>query len=207
MAVKGLPHFFGKLLMAAPAPPKSKHRYWLVFFGLLSIALFIVMAILAYLFFTLPLPDTKDGAPAVVATTPNSSELSLPTASNPTVTTGLPVPKKIEFVAQEPIKGFSNCEEFGVRGTVTTGNGASLQGVQIVVWEDKVGLLGLANSDAEGRYAIDIRAATPTLHKLWVQVYENDLPVSEAVLVETQINCQIGFQVFEIDWQRVTVKN
>jgi hypothetical protein len=203
----GLPHFFGKLLMAAPTPPRSKHRYWLVFFGLLSIALFIVMATLAYLFFTLGLSDTRDVAPTIAATTPTGSRLSLPTASNPTVTSGLPVPKKIDFVAQEPIKGFSNCQEFGVMGTVTTGNGKRLQGVQIVVWEDKAGLLGLDSSDAEGRYGIAITAATPTLHKLWVQVYENDLPVSEAVLVETQIDCQIGFQVYEIDWLRVTVKN
>jgi hypothetical protein len=71
-----------------------------------------------------------------------------------------------------------------------------------VVWEDRVGLLGLDNTDAEGYYVIEA-AAEPGLHKMWVQVYENDVPVSQAVVVETQIDCQIGFQVYEVNWRSV----
>ena len=95
-----------------------------------------------------------------------------------------------------------SCERYGFWGKVLASNGIQLQGVQIVVWEGQAGLLALSTTDAEGNYLIEIEAE-PAQRKLWVQVFENDLPVSQPVVVETQIDCQNGFQVYQIDWRKV----
>jgi hypothetical protein len=185
--------------MAASTPRSAKNRPWLIFFGLLSIAICIIMAILAYLFFTLRV-STTTGTRQVTATS-RTPVLTLPTASSATITPGPLSPQEIKFVPVEPIKGFSNCQSYGVKGTITAGNGDVLEGVQIVVWEGQSSLLGLQITDEEGKYSVEV-TDEPAPRQLWVQVYENDLPVSEAVLVETQIDCQLGFQIYQLDWQR-----
>lgn len=120
----------------------------------------------------------------------------------PTPTTGSTVPSKIIFVAQEPIKGFSNCNKYGFTGSVKSGNGTQLEGVQIVVWEETAGLLALDSTNSKGAYSITFEGS-PAARKLWVQVYQNDVPVSQPVLTEIQFDCQIGFQIYQIDWQQV----
>jgi hypothetical protein len=187
--------------MAVSRPSRAKNRYWLVIFGFLSVVILIVMAIIAYLFYTLRVSPTTD-TPLTATATPIDSGLRLPTPADDGVTAGPPAPQQIKFIPEEPIQGFSNCSGYGLKGAAMTGNGERLQGVQIVVWEERVGLLGLNTTDEEGNYLIEI-ADEPAPHRLWVQVYENDLPVSEPVLVETQIDCQLGFQVYQINWQRV----
>jgi hypothetical protein len=160
----------------------------------------MVLGTLACLLFIFRVP-AREEAKSTATDTP-SSVLSLPTASVSTATPGPPAPHKVIFAAEEPIKGFSNCNSFGFRGLLTTSNGNRLQGVQIVVWEDQIGLLALNNTDAEGNYLIEIDDS-PAQHTLWVQIYENDLPVSRPVFIETQIDCQNGFQVYQIDWRRI----
>jgi hypothetical protein len=157
----------------------------------------IILIVLIYLVYTLP-AAVPDGDVAV-STRP---VLTLPTAASPTTTPGPPPPQTLKFVPVEPIQGFSNCQNYGFKGVVSDRNGTRLQGVQIVAWEDKVGLLDLSNTDAGGSYFIEV-PAQPGLHKIWVQVFENDVPVSEAVEVDTQINCQTGFQIYQVDWQEV----
>jgi hypothetical protein len=156
------------------------------------------MAILAYLFFTLRLSTRTENL--AVTVTPKDPVLTLPTASGPTITPGPLPPQEIKFVPVEPIKGFSSCSSYGVKGTTTNRNGDPLQGVQIVVWEDQAGLLALRLTDPGGAYLIEM-IAEPAPRRLWVQIYENDLSVSEPVFVETQIDCQHGFQIYQIDWQ------
>jgi hypothetical protein len=155
------------------------------------------MAILAYLFFRLRVSTIPATLTVTVTREP---AFTLPTSSGPTITPGPLLPQEIKFSPVEPIQGFSSCNSYGVKGVVTARNGNRLQGVQIVVWQDQTGLLALNVTDAEGNYSIEI-AGEPTLRQLWIQVYENDLPVSEPVLIETQIDCQIGFQIYQLDWQ------
>jgi len=71
-----------------------------------------------------------------------------------------------------------------------------------VVWEKQAGLLALGTTDTEGNYLIEIEG-DPAQRKLWVQIYENDLPVSQPVFVETHIDCQTGFQFYQIDWHKI----
>jgi len=188
--------------MAASSPPPLKSRYLPVAVGLLGGLVVLVLGTLACLLLTLRTPPAAAPATRRPVATATSLLFDLPTAAPPTATPGPPLPQKISFKAKEPIKGFSDCQKFGFKGSVTGGNGKRLQGVQIVVWDDQNGLLALKNSDAEGNYLITL-ADEPARHRLWVQVYENDLPVSRPVFVETNIDCQNGFQIYQIDWQKL----
>lgn len=183
--------------MTAPRRPRSGSRYWVPLLGFLSLSVVIILIVLIYLVSTLP--AAVPGGDVAVTTRP---ALTLPTAASPTTTPGPPLPQLVKFVPVESIKGFSNCEHYGFKGVVSDRNGIRLQGVQLVAWEDKIGLLDLSHTDAGGSYFIEAEAK-PGLHKLWIQVFENDVPVSEAVEVETQINCQTGFQIYQVDWQEV----
>jgi hypothetical protein len=107
---------------------------------------------------------------------------------------------KVVFTAQKPIKSFAHCNKYGAKGVVTTANGDRLAGVQLTLWEEGVGLVALKASDAGGSYLIEIEAK-PTRRKLWVQVYQNDLPVSDPLAVETAADCGQGPQIFQINWQ------
>jgi hypothetical protein len=170
---------------------------WFGILGLLSVAVLGVMVVLAYLLFTLP-------APAVVASpTRDRSGITLPTAPLPTTTPGLRRPLDIKFVPQEPIQGFPNCDSYGFRGKVTNPQDSPLAGFQVVVWQDEGGgLVALDSTDQNGLYAIQIQGK-PTARALWVQLYEADSPVSEPILLKTQIDCQSGFQVFQLNWQEL----
>jgi hypothetical protein len=179
----------------APQTPKSK--YWFIILGLLSAAVMVVMAVLGYLLLTLPAP-----ANSVTPTTSRRPALVLPTAVAPTATSGPPPsPLEATFIAEEPVKGFSNCTGYGFGGVVKDVNGRGLAGRQVVVWEDQIGLLGVATTDAGGNYTLQFKGQ-PAPRKLWVQVYHNDQPASAPVLMETQVDCQHGFQVFQIDWRQ-----
>jgi hypothetical protein len=178
-------------------PQTSKNRLWFGIIGLLSVAVLCVMAVLAYLLFTLP------ASTAMVSPTPGRPRLSLPTAPLPTTTPGRRRPMQVRFVPQEPIKGFANCDSYGFRGKVTTRQDNPLAGIQIVVWQEEGGgLLALDTTDQNGTYTILIRAK-PAPRQLWVQLYENDRPVSEPILLKTQIDCQNGFQIFQLNWQEL----
>jgi hypothetical protein len=187
--------------MAASRPPKAKNRYWLVIFSSLSVVILIVMAIVVYLFYAVRVSTTA-ATPLAATPTPGEPGLSLPTPADDQLSSGPPAPQLIKFVPEEPIQGFSSCAQYGVKGMASTGNGERLQGVQIVVWEERAGLLALTTTDSEGNYLIEI-VDKPGPHRLWVQVYQDDLPISEAVLVETQLDCQVGFQVYQINWQQL----
>jgi hypothetical protein len=193
-----MPYFFGTMLMTAPRRPGPGSRQWTLFIGFLSVCVVTVLIALIYLVSNLPEAVSED------VTAGNSrSAFTLPTAAPPPITPGPPAPQKVKFAPAEPIKGFPNCDSYGFKGVVSDRNGKRLQGVQIVAWEDKVGLLNLTNTDTGGSYLIEVEAE-PGLHKVWVQVFENDIPVSEAVAVETQINCETGFQIYQVNWQEIS---
>lgn len=179
------------------APQTSKNRLWFGIIGLLSIAVLGVMAVLAYLLFTLPV--------STVMASPTRARpgLSLPTAPLPATTPGLRRPLQVSFEPQEPIQGFSNCDSYGFRGQVTNSQDSPLAGFQVVVWRDAGGgLLALDTTDQNGAYAIQIQAK-PAARALWVQLYKDDSPVSEPILLKTQIDCQNGFQIFQLNWQEL----
>jgi hypothetical protein len=179
------------------ARPTAKSTYWLIFLVLLSVAVVAVMAILIYLLFTLP----GSVADAQTTATPTRAALSLPTAPVPTATPG--PPPSVEdalFAPQQPIKGLADCDASGFKGLVTAGNGDPLAGIQIIIWEEGVGLVAVDTTNAQGVYTIELDE-DPAQRKFWVQVYQNDVPASEPLSVETQTDCRKGFQVYQINWR------
>lgn len=177
------------------ALPISKSQYRLIILILLSVAVVAVMALLAYLLLTLPT------TPHVQATaSPRRPALSLPTAPLPTATPGPPPSLKAVFTAEKPIKGFSDCNKYGFKGVVKASNNDRLAGVQVIIWEEGVGLLNMATTDGGGSYVIEINAK-PARRKLWVQVYLNDVPASDPISVETEADCHTGFQFYQINWR------
>jgi hypothetical protein len=190
-----MPYFFGRILMA---PLKSNRKYWLAALGLLSGAVACVVAVLAYLLLTLPVPAADNFSP-----TPRRIVVELPTAPLPAATSGLRRPVDVKFMPEEPIKGFSSCHSFGFKGNVTTGQNHPLSKIQVVVWsEESGGLLALDSTDVAGFYSIEIQAE-PAQRDLWVQLYQNDSPVSEPIQVKTQIDCRTGYQIFQINWHEL----
>lgn len=187
-------------IMASPIPPSGTNRYWIVVLVLLSVAVGIVMAILAGMVLTLPAPpESVEAAP-----TGHGAELSLPTAPLPTITSGPPLPLEAIFVAQTPIKGYSNCEVYGFYGAVRAADGNYLKGIQVVVWEEKTGLLSLDTTDTGGNYRIQLTGESAS-HKFWVQIFQDDYPVSEPLPVEFHRDCQNGFQIYQVDWQEAPI--
>ena len=174
----------------------SKSRYWLAALGLLSVAVVVVMAILAYLLFTFPAPANNPSP-----TVPRPA-LTLPTAPLPTATSGPRLPVEILFVPEEPVQGYANCEIYGFKGTVSGDRNVALAGLQVVVWSKKAGLVALDTIKADGSYLIEVQAE-PAERQLWVQVYQNDVPVSEPLFLKTHIDCQNGFQIYQINWHTV----
>jgi hypothetical protein len=176
--------------------PTAKSTYWLIFLGLLGVAVIAVMAALAYLLLTLPTSTAGQITPT--ATRP---ALSLPTAPLPTATMG--PPPSVEdavFAAQKPIKGLADCDASGFKGIVSASNGDRLEGIQVIVWEEGVGLVAVDTTDAGGTYQIEMKDK-PSQRKFWVQVYQNDVPASEPLSVETQADCRKGFQIYQINWR------
>ncbi len=156
----------------------------------------LVMIVLGYLILTLPAP------PAAATPTQHRVELSLPTAVPPTATPGPPpAPLEVTFVPQEPVQGFSNCETYGFWGIITGVNGRGLAGTQVVVWQDQTGLLAVATTDIRGNYSLPLKDKTAPL-RLWLQVYQNDIPVSGPVQLDIQVDCHSGFQQYKVDWQQ-----
>lgn len=192
--------------MSAPAPHAPKNRYLPLIVGLVGVAVVLILGIFICVLFVQRGPVERRVAATTAPTatpTPTQPAFPLPTAPLPTATSGPPMPKEVIFAAQEPLKGFSSCTRYGFKGSVTTSNGTDLKGVQIVVWEDETGFLALDTTDANGHYSIEIQDA-PARRKLWVQIYQHDIPVSLPVLVETHVDCQTGFQIYQIDWQQAT---
>lgn len=178
----------------------AKNRFWLLALTLLSAAVLCVIFVLGYLLVTLPAPPAVQAAPTPTATI-HRPVLDLPTVPPPTATAGPPPPIEVKFIARKPVKGFSNCRAYGFKGVVEAKDGGRLPGIQVVVWRDRGGgLLALATTDRRGLYSIEVKDK-PAQRKLWVQIYQNDIPVSEPLLVKTQLDCQNGFQIFQIDWQ------
>ena len=186
--------------MATPTPPGSKKSHQIIVLAILGVAVIAVMTILATLLFTLWLPVNKSATSPALA---DKQTFKLPTAPVPTSTPGPVVPGEIIYTAQQPIEGFSSCEKFGFKGAVVKGNGTGIQNVQIVVWDKKDGLLALDATSAQGSYLIELSNDPLRQRDLWVQLYQNDLPVSQPVAVKTHIDCENGFQIFQINWQRV----
>lgn len=182
--------------MPTSTPRTSKSKSWLVLFGIVSVFLLIFMLCLAYVLVFRP----TAGVEAAVTSTPNPA-LQLPTAPAPTSASGLPLPEHTYFTVEEPVQGFSNCEGYRFSGVVKNSNGTELQGVQVVVWDHQSGLVALNETDAQGFYRIDLESL-PLHQKVWLQIYENDVPVSQPLLIEPDIGCQTGFQFYTINWQR-----
>ncbi len=85
---------------------------------------------------------------------------------------------------------------------ISDSNGDGQDGIQIVVWQENAGLLALSDTDEAGGYSIVIDEQ-PARRKLWVQVFQDDLPVSQPVFLETQTDCQNGYQIYQVDWKQV----
>lgn len=175
-------------------PPHLKITH-LAVLAALAVIVAAILALLGYLLFTLP-PSRVQKTGTRYAT------FNLPTAAAPEPTAGPPEPEQIRYTALEPITGYSNCRSIGLKGAVQAGNGTGTQNVQVVVWDDNAGLLDLASIESGGRYRLDL-PGTPTPQRLWVQLFEDDQPVSQPVIVQTQLDCEQGLQVFEIDWEKV----
>lgn len=158
--------------------------------------MFVLMLTLGFALLALPSASQLIPSPAT-----RNPVLQLPTAAIPTSTPGPPAPERIEFMAEEPITGLSNCNVYGVEGVIQTDKGQGLSNTQVVIWDEATGLLDLGVTDSTGRYRIDLEGDL-ALHKLWVQVFNDDQPVSQPVRVEPQLDCQHGFQIFLINWRR-----
>lgn len=162
--------------------------------GVLTIALLIALTGLAYLMFTLP-------GPGILATpTVRQARLYLPTAPPPPVTVGPRLPNEIIFTPEEPIKGFSSCDSYGFRGVILDQQGERLEGLQVIAWSEEKELLGLDTTGKQGTYLIEFPGQSP-YRNLWLQIYRNDMPVSEPLLMNIQIDCQQGFQVYQVHWR------
>jgi hypothetical protein len=175
-------------------PPHLRISYLLVLVTL-TIIVVAVLALLGYLLFTLPSSYAQK-------TGTRYATFKLPTASIPDLTVGPPEPERIRYTAMEPITGFSNCQGIGLKGEVQTGNGMGIQNVQIVVWDDNAGLLDMTGIKVGGRYRLDLPDPL-TPQRLWVQLFDDDQPISQPVVGQTQLDCEQGLQVFEIDWEKV----
>ncbi|MCB0165267.1 MAG: carboxypeptidase regulatory-like domain-containing protein [Anaerolineae bacterium] len=182
--------------MGAWTPRTSKNKTWLVLFGVVSIGLLIFMLSLAYVLIAQPNVTAETAA---TATRP--AGLSLPTAPVPTTTPGPPLPERIDFTVEEPVEGFSDCERYGFEGSVISRKGEPLSGVQVVVWDDQTGLVSLTTTGSQGTYLIELEQLPPH-QKLWIQIFANDLPVAQPLLVEPNIDCQTGFQVYRVNWRQ-----
>lgn len=174
----------------------GRSTYWLIFLGLLSLAVAVVMAVLIYLLLTLPSATAEQATPTFTR-----PALTLPTVPLPTATPG--PPPSVEdalFSVQKPIQGSADCSTTGFKGIVRAGNGDRLAGLQVIVWEEGVGLIAVDTTDAGGAYKIELRGK-PSSRKFWVQIYQNDVPASEPLSVETQADCQKGYQIYQINWR------
>ncbi|MEM7348759.1 MAG: hypothetical protein AAF485_31395 [Chloroflexota bacterium] len=184
---------------------------WILFLSILSVLVIVVLAIFAGMVLTLT--DTSLGAATIsVADSSGSDQLAtstpqfeLPTAMVPTATVGPVIPESPRFVAQTPIQGYSDCDIYGFYGQVVGTQGEFLTDVQVVIWEESAVLLALDSTDDKGRYQIKITDQRQA-RNLWVQLYQDDVPVSDPLSLETQADCQSGFQIYQIDWQALSEK-
>jgi hypothetical protein len=174
--------------------PRSRRKFWLPVLGFLGLAVVAVLSLLAYLLLTIPDTDSQ--------VRPTRPALSLPAAAPPTNTPGPPLPVKELFKVEEAPEGFVDCDGYGFNGTVTAHNGQHLAGVQVVVWENQTGLVALGTTDDDGNYLIEIQDK-PGQPQLWVQIYQDDLPVSAPVSVQIHLDCHSGSQVYQINWQEL----
>lgn len=182
--------------MTAPKKPKLKALYLLVPLGFLTGAVLILFGVMGYMLLTLS-PDAPLPSP-----TPNqAANLSLPTAPAQTVTPGPPQPGQVSFAAEQPIAGSSSCEGYEFRGVVMDAQGDQLSEIQVAVWENDVGLLAIDTTDTNGTYLIELDESLAE-KDLWVQVYQADQPVSEPLKVRFQVDCQTGYQRYQINWRR-----
>ena len=186
--------------MAASTPGSPKKSRQIIILMILAGAVVTVLTVFICLLLSLWIPDSN------VAITPTSvaePAFELPTAPVPTATAGPARPGKIIYTAQPPIEGYSSCNTYGFKGAVVERNGKGIQNVQIVAWDKKEGLLDLDSTDAQGSYLIEIEDSSRKQRDLWVQLFQNDVPVSKPVAVQTQIDCKNGFQIYQINWQKV----
>ncbi len=177
--------------MFSPTSHTIQRGCWAVLLSLLSIAVLIVLTIFFGLLLDLFQQHRTAPSPSQVAA------LTLPTANPPTATLGPPLPDDVRFIPETPVKGFSNCEAYGFRGLIKAD--VAYESVQVVVWQDGSTLLKLDSVDPTGHYHLEF-TGQPAQRKVWIQVYQDDLPVSKPFPLEIQIDCQRGFQVYEIDW-------
>jgi len=177
--------------------PRSRKKFWLPLLSFLGLAVVAVLSLLAYLLLTIPDTDSP--------VRPTQPALSLPAAAPPTSTPGPPPPVEALFKIAEPPEGFADCDGYGFNGTVTAQDGHSLAGIQVVVWENQTGLAALSTTDDDGNYLIEIQDK-PAQPQLWVQIYQDDLPVSAPVPVEIHLDCHSGSQVYQINWQELPEK-
>ena len=191
--------------MATSTPPSSRSPIWLVILGLVSLFIVGVMVtIVCYLLVvgrTVTQPNPNPTATKIDSLT----ELNLPTAIPPTATVGPPAPLKLIYAAQDPIVGFSSCTSYGFKGNVAVDDKQEVKDIEVIIWEDQAELFGLDTLDEAGNYAFEV-SDSPTQRRFWVQVFENDVPVSEAVSVEIQPDCQEGFQIYQVDWRKANLE-
>lgn len=171
----------------------SGNGCWFVILIGLGMGVGAILLMLVYLLITLPIATSSNLAPTPIT-------LSLPTAPVATTTFNPPVPHETPFVAKEPIRGFNNCETYGFRGIVWTADNESFPGIQVVVWDDQERLSAIETTDVSGIYEIEM-TTQPTTPQFWLQLYQGDRPVSEAIPLDITANCETGYQIYQVDWQ------
>lgn len=177
------------------ASQRIKKFHWLIIVGLLSVAVGCVMAVLLFLLLTFPASVQSPSSPA----SPEAAQPTLPPATEPI---GTPLAPVVQFEALEPMTGYADCESYGIYGTITTERGEPASLVQVTLWQHPDGgLLAIDPTDDQGQYRITL-PGTPEGSNLRVQLYRRDRPISEPVLIKIYFDCQNGFQIYEVDWQK-----
>lgn len=171
---------------------------WLSILVFLGTTVSLTVFVLIYLLSVLPKPSLS----AEVVSTPPGQILALPTAPPSSQERRPPLPSTVKFTAKNPIRGFSDCETYGFRGIISPLTADPLPDVQVVVWTDQLLMVGLEQADVSGIYEINLADPPPT-PVIWIQLYQNDLPVSQPISLEIETDCLAGYQLYQIDWQEI----
>ncbi len=174
---------------------------WLSIIVFLSTIVSLTVFGLIYLLIVIP----RSPLSAEVIATPPGQVLTLPTArpTSEVMTSDVPpTPTSRLFKAQNPVRGFSECERYGFQGVVRSVTGSGLANVHVVVWAEDMRVLRAERTDVSGVYEAHLLGQAE-VSQVWIQLYQNDLPVSEAINFDIQEDCQTGYQLYQIDWQAV----
>ncbi|RME74306.1 MAG: hypothetical protein D6784_10225 [Chloroflexi bacterium] len=176
------------------AGQQTKNLFWLGVILLLSIAVLCIVAVMVFFLWN----TAPAGTPETTPSSPPAVEWATATPSSGSPEGG---PPSRQFIAQEPIQGYADCTRFGVRGLVQTANGQPAAGVEVMVSARQTGeQVGQSRTGPDGRYDIELEGQ-PRDHDLLVQLFVDHRPASEPVLAKIFVDCQNGFQIYQINWK------